>query len=166
MHAASPVLTPRALASRCLLIGLIGCSNEDPKPTCDRIGGPPVETARFDHIDYQVIGGVGGVGDGTSLHIEANGAVTRQTEKRGPEYGQIDKATVEDLVNKVRDAQFPLLCRIYPCADRCTDEFFDEVSVHVDGITRTARAGWSGHPPIVLQDLIDALQDPVDRPLS
>jgi hypothetical protein len=124
-----------------------------------------VDRATFDGIDYQVTGGLSGRGDGTSLHIQPGGAVTRQTLKRGLEHGQIDHITVDDLVNKVRSAQLPALCAMYQCIG-CADDFVDEVSVHLDGITLTARASQLGDPPDGLQHLIDALRDLVDRPLD
>ena len=156
---------PRSVAFRWLVLGVIGCSGAgDPHDPCDPIGGPSVERARFGGIDYRVTGGLSGDGNGTSLHIEANGAVTRETLEHGTEQGRIDQATVDALVSKVRSAQFATLCSMYQCSG-CADDFVDEVSVHLDDVTVTARASQLGDPPAGLQDLITALRQVIEGPL-
>lgn len=152
-----------------LIIGLVGgCSSggggggED--STCAPIGGPATDGAMIGRIDYQVLGGFSGGGDGTSLQIQPDGSLTRHTVQRGTEQGQLDQATLDNLVRTIRAAQFPTLCAMYPCA-HCADEYVYHVSVQFNGNALTTAASEFAAPPDRLQAVIDALQQIVDRPL-
>ena len=136
----------------------------DPHGPCDPVGGPATDQAAFGGIDYQVIGGFTGDGDGTSVHIRPDGSVTRQTVKRGLEQGKLDQATLDDVIAKARAARFPELCTMYAC-EHCGDDFVFQVAVQFDGNVLTARASEFGDPPDRMQALIDALKAIVDRPL-
>ena len=83
-------------------------------------------------IDYEVTGGIGGVGDGTSLHVEPDGTATRTSPHKPPVTEKLDAATFGDLRRKVADARFPDLAPHYGCGG-CADQFVHEISVELDG---------------------------------
>ncbi|HEX7836765.1 MAG TPA: hypothetical protein VF469_04830 [Kofleriaceae bacterium] len=156
--------TLRHLALLGLLLGIVGCSREgDPHGTCDLVGGPATDRATFGGIEYQVVGGFSGHGDGTALHIQPDGTITVQTPQRGTGQGQLDPATLASLVGTARSAQFPTLCAIYRCSG-CTDDFVDQVSVQFDGSALTVLASQEGDPPDRLQAMIDALRQVAQHP--
>jgi hypothetical protein len=148
-----------------LAVGVIsGCSNEgNPHGPCDLLGGPSTATATFGGIDYKVVGGFSGRGDGTSLQIQRDGSVMRETQPRGAEQGQLDQVTLDNLIADARSAEFPTLCAVYPWDG--ADDFVDEVTVHFDDSVFVVRASQFGDPPDRLQALIDTLRQIVDRPL-
>lgn len=115
-------------------------------------------------LAYQVTGGLSGAGNGTSLQIDARGQVTRHTRERGTETGQLDPAAFQDLAAKAR-AAVPTLCATYGCLG-CADDFVHRVTVTLDGVPYTAEASELTSPPPGLSDLLHALQQIVDRPLS
>lgn len=157
----------RILATLATVIGTLGgCSSDaNPQGTCDLVGGPETDRATVGAIDYQVIGGFTGQGDGTSLHIQPDGSVTRQTRTHGAEQGQLDQAALGDLVAKVRSAQFPTLCTVYSCAG-CGDNYVDQVSVQFGGDVLTVKASQLGDPPDRLREVIGTLQQIVSGPLQ
>lgn len=116
-------------------------------------------------IDYRVTGGFSGQGDGTSLQITSDGAVTRHTTKGGTERGQLDATTLDHLASTARAAQLPTLCTMYPCAG-CGDDYVHDVSIRFDGSTYKVQASGLAQPlPDRLQAVITALQQIVGRPL-
>jgi len=152
-----------------LLIG--GCAHDEgdqrdpPGSVCEVIGGDPVRDGATIHgIDYAVLGGFSGHGDGTELRIAADGTFTRQTVLHGAEQGQLDQGTLGDLASKVRAAKFPTLCATYACTS-CGDDFVHEVSVQLDASTYTVQASEFASPPERLAVLIEALQAIVEGPL-
>ncbi len=148
-----------------LVVSMIGCSGEgDPHAACE-LGGLMNTSAPFGGIDYRVVGGFTGNGDGTMLQILPDGSFTRCTRQRGMEQGQLDPAALGGVIGKARDAQFPTLSMMYPCSS-CGDDFIYQVSVQFDGSALTSRVSQYGDPPARLQALIDALQQIVGRPLS
>jgi hypothetical protein len=155
--------TLRDLALLGLLLGIVGCSDGAPRDTCDLVGGPATDRATFGGIEYQVVGGLSGHGDGTSLHIQPDGSLTLQTPQRGAVQGQLDPATLASLVGTARSAQFPTLCAMYRCSG-CDDDFIDQVSVQFDGSALTVLASQEGDPPARLQAMIDALRQIAQRP--
>lgn len=149
-----------------LVIGMIGCAGEgDPREACKLGGGLMITGAPFGGLDYQILGGLSGDGDGTKLQILPDGAFARCTYQRGMEQGQLDRTALDDVMAKARDAQFPTLSVTYPCSG-CVDDFVYQVSVQFDGSVLSSRASELGNPPDRLRALIDALQQIVDRPLS
>ena len=123
------------------------------------------DDATVGRIGYRVTGGLSGGGDRTSLQIAPDGTLTRTTSQGGTEQGRLDQATLDDLARKARAAQFPTLCSLYPCP-HCGDEYADEVSVQIDGISYTVQASTLAPPlPDRLQSLIEMLQSIVTRPL-
>jgi hypothetical protein len=157
---------PLALLGSGLSGAVSGCANDGggQGDTCERIGGSVTDGATIGGIDYRVIGGFGGQGEGTSLQIAPEGTFTRQTRARGLEQGRLDRTALDDLVGKARAAQFPTLCQIYPCAD-CADDYVHDVSVEFDRNTYTVKASMLATPPGRLAAMIEALQAIVDRPL-
>ena len=134
---------------------------------CALIGGGRVtDSSTVGEIDYRVLGGFSGTGAGTSLQIKPDGTLTRTTQQRGTEQGQLDQATLDDLAGKARTAQFPTLCAIYPCTS-CGDDYVYDVSAQIDETTYTVLASSFAPPlPARLETLIEALQALVTRPLS
>jgi hypothetical protein len=154
----------RALAALAIA-GAIGCSGgPDPHGPCDIAGGPSTASAAFGGIDYQVVGGFSGHGDGTTLHVAANGAFSRHTAQHGDEQGSLDSAALADLVARARAAEFPTLCPMY-ASSGVADDLVYQVSVQFDGRQITSRASQFGDPPDRLQAVIGALQQIVQRPL-
>ena len=85
---------------------LLPISGGDPHGPCDTAGGPSTASATFGGLDYAVVGGLSGQGDGTTLHIAADGAFSRYTPQRGDEQGMLDPAALQDLVGRARAAEF------------------------------------------------------------
>ena len=166
------------LASLGLLLGAVGgCGggrgggsdgNQDSPPgaACEPLdGGVVPDGATIGQIAYRVIGGFSAGGDGTSLQIKPDGTLTRTTSQRGTEHGQLDPATLDDLVGKARAAQLPTLCLMYSCAG-CGDAYSYDVSVQIDGVTHSVQASMLASPlPDRLQAVLEALQAIVMRPL-
>jgi len=148
-----------------LAVGVVdGCSHEgDPHGPCDLLGGPSTITATFGGIEYKVVGGFGGDGNGTSLQIQRDGRMTRETQRRGAEQGQLDQAALDGLIADARAAEFPTLCAVYRWEG--ADDFVDKVTVQFDDSTFVVNASQFGDPPDRLQALINKLRQIVDRPL-
>jgi hypothetical protein len=115
-------------------------------------------------IDYLVVGGLSGGGDGTSLHVELDGTVMRHTNEQGTQTGMIDLATLDDLRQKILDAQFATLEAQYH--GNVVDGYVDSVSVHVDGNSYTVMADHEASVPDRLKTVIDTLKDIHQRPLG
>jgi hypothetical protein len=157
-----------------LLAAIGGCASDaagapdddDPSESCEPIGGSSIPPgAPLDGISYQVTGGFTGTGDGTSLEIAPDGAVTRTTREGGTERGQLGAATLDRLTRAARAAQLPTLCKEYPCPG-CGDDYIHDVSVRFEGNTYRVRASTMAPPlPDRLQAVIDAVQDIVEQPL-
>ncbi len=155
-------------------LGLWGCAGPGARPRDGSGGGAPqaacelggltITSAPFGGIDYRVVGGFSGDGDGTMLQILPDGSFTRCTREHGMEQGQFDPAALDDVIGKARDAQFPTLAPLYRCS-QCGDEYIYRVSVQFDGSVLTTLVSEYGDPPDRLQALIDALQQIVGRPL-
>lgn len=167
--AAAPALPAVAVVGA--LLGALGCSggagdphDAGPHGPCDVVGGPSTASATFGGLDYVVGGGLTGQGDGTALHIAADGAFDRHTPLRGDEQGMLDPAALQDLAARARAAEFPTLCLMY-LAPAAGDDLVAQVSVHFDGATLTVRVSEFGDPPDRLQALLDALHQILDRPL-
>jgi hypothetical protein len=153
-----------ALASLAIAAA-IGCSGDgDPHGSCNAAGGPSTASAVFGGIDYQIVGGITGHGDGTTLHVAPDGSFSRHTPQRGSEQGLLDPAALRDLVARARAAEFPTLCLMY-AASGAVDDFVYQVSVQFDGREITSRASQFGDPPGRLQAVIDAVQQIANRPL-
>ena len=171
--AASTALPAVAVAGA--LLGALGCSHRaggsggpddpgHPSGACDVAGGPSTASAAFGGLDYAIVGGFTGQGDGTTLHIAADGAFGRHTMLRGDEQGMLDPAALQDLIARARAAEFPSLCQLYP-APGAGDDLVTQVSVHLDATTLTVQVSEFADPPDRLQALLDALQLILDRPL-
>jgi hypothetical protein len=159
------VVTMMTLRTAFLAAVLGGCSGGgDPHGPCDVLGGPPTDHAAFGGVEYRVVGGFSGQGDGTSLQVQPDGTMTRHTSQGGAEQGRLDAATVADLVDQARATQFPTLCAMYRCSG-CVDQFDDEVTVQFDGRPLTVIASHLGDPLARLKDMISALQQVLDRRL-
>lgn len=152
--------------------GAVGCSgggaggsgSGDPHGPCDTAGGPSTASATFGGLDYSVVGGLSGQGDGTTLHIAADGAFSRHTPQRGDEQGMLDPAALQDLVGRARAAEFPTLCQLYT-APGAGDDLVTQVAVHFDASMLTVRVSEFGDPPDRLQTLLDAVHQILDRPV-
>ncbi|TMQ19732.1 MAG: hypothetical protein E6J90_15775 [Deltaproteobacteria bacterium] len=142
-----------------------GSGSNDPGGMCQPIGGAVTGNETVGRFDYKVTGGFAGQGDGTSLQIDGNGLVMRHTMQHGTESGQIDPATLQDLVAKARAAQFPTLCAQYTCTG-CDDDLIHSVSVQLNGIPYMVQASELASAPQRLEVLIQALQQILERPLS
>ena len=114
-------------------------------------------------IDYSVTGGFTGGGDGTALHIELDGTVTRPKAGGGTETAKLDAATLDDLRGKIDDADFASLAPKYSC---CADVFIDNISVQLDGSTYKVEADRGAQIPERLKTVFDALVDLYHRPLD
>jgi len=114
-------------------------------------------------IDYRVTGGFSGGGDGTALHIELDGTVTRAASG-GTQTATLDPVALDDLHQKIVDAQFPALSPTYSC--NCADDLIYNVSVQLDGTTHTVAASSLAPYPGRLKTVIDTLQDIRQRPLD
>ena len=142
-----------------------GCSSEgDPRGTCDVVGGSSTATATFGGVEYRVTGGFSGDGNGNSLQIDRYGAVTRQTPQRGTERGQLDQATLDNVIADARAAEIPTLCATYRCAG-CADDFVHEVTAQLDNAVLVVQVSEFGDPPDRLNALLDLLQELLDRRL-
>ena len=110
-------------------------------------------------IDFRVSGGLTGQGDGTAIHIEANGTATRTSPTDGTVTEQIDPATLATLQGQIRDAQFPGLAPEYGCLG-CADAYFYTVTVELDGASYTVAAdnSQSTGEPAALMAVIDTLK--------
>jgi hypothetical protein len=113
-------------------------------------------------VDYRVTGGFSGSGDGTSLQVELDGTATRHTNEQGTQTAMIDRVTLDDLHQKIVDAQFATLETQYP---GIPDGFVDTVSVHVDGSPYTVMAGREASIPDRLKIVIDTLKDIHQSPI-
>lgn len=162
-----------AVAVAGALLGALGCSGGagglhdagSPHGPCDVAGGPSTASATFGGLDYAVVGGLTGQGDGTTLHIAADGAFGRHTTLRGDEQGMLDPGALQDLVARARAAEFPTLCLVY-AAPAVGDDLVAQLSVHFDSSTLTVRVSEFGDPPDRLQALLDALHQILDRPVQ
>jgi hypothetical protein len=114
-------------------------------------------------VDYRVTGGFSGGGDGTALHIELDGTVTRAASG-GTQTAALDAVTLDDLHQKIVDAQFPALQPMYSCT--CADDLTYNITVQLDGRTHTVAADSLAPIPGSLKTVIDTLQDIHQRPLD
>lgn len=158
------VAVAAASAVGCSGGGTSAGSGGDPHGPCDVVGGPSTAIAAFGGLDYAVVGGLTGQGDGTTLHIAADGAFGRHTTQRGDEQGLLDLAALQDLVARARAAEFPTLCLLY-AAPGAGDDLVAQVSVRFDAVMLTVRVSELGDPPARLQALLDAVHQILDRPL-
>jgi hypothetical protein len=134
-----------------LFAGASGCTSQ----VTGEVDGP---------IDYRVTGGFSGGGDGTALHVELDGTVTRHTDQQGTQTAMLDLATLDDLHQKILDARFATLDPAYLCD--CADDYVYNVSVHVDGSVHTVMAHTLGSFPDRLRAVIDTLEDIHQRELG
>lgn len=114
-------------------------------------------------VDYRVTGGFGGGGDGTALHIELDGTVTR-TAGGGTQTATLDAVALADLHQQIVDADLPGLSPAYSC--NCADDLTYHLSVQLDGSTRSVTADSLAPIPDRLKAVIDTLQDIPQRPLD
>ena len=115
-------------------------------------------------VDYSVTGGFFGGGDGTALHVELDGTVTRHTDQQGTQTAMLDRVTLDDLRQKIVDAQFSTLMPQYHC--NCADDYIDNVSVHVDASLYTVAADRLASLPGCLKTVIDTLKAIHQSPLD
>lgn len=115
-------------------------------------------------IDYRTGGGLSGHGDGTALHVEPDGTATRTNAGGGMETATLDFATMNDLRQKIGDAQFPTLAPEYLCD--CPDGFIYMVSTQVDGNVYTVVAGDQAQYPEPLRVVINTLKEIEYGPLG
>jgi hypothetical protein len=132
------------------------------EPSGEVIGGP--RTGVVGDIKFVVTGGFSGQGDGTSLRVEPDGTLTRQTRLGGTERGKLDQASLEDLVVRALSAEVSTLCHSYICR-HCADEYHDELSLELAGSTLTVRASQLAPMPPRLRSVLDALDALVEYPL-
>lgn len=137
----------RILSSLALFAAVGGCTSH--------LDGP---------IDYRTGGGLSGNGDGTALHVEPDGTATRTNAGGGMETATLDFATMNDLRQKIGDAQFPTLAPEYLCD--CPDEFSFLVSAQIDGNVYTVLAEGREKYPEPLKVLIVTLGEIEQRPLG
>jgi hypothetical protein len=149
-------------------LGVTGCAGNghgdddgggsgDP-PSCTLSGTGAVNTGTIGGFSYQVVGGLTGQGDGTSLQITSTGLVTRHTRDRGTETGFLDTTTFNDLVAETQTAHFPTLCAMYPCTNGCNDVYLHKVSVQLDGAPYTVQSSYFATPPDRLAAVIEDLK--------
>jgi hypothetical protein len=125
-----------------------------------------VSHASDDLVDFAVSGGFSGQGDGTALHIEADGTATRTTRDGGTQTIALDAATLGVVRRKISDAPFPTLASSYGCS--CADEFVYNLTVPLDGNTYKVDATTvpSGHTPAPVVALIGTLRDIIQGPYA
>ena len=107
-------------------------------------------------IDYLTAGGLSGTGDNTALHVEPSGAATRTQPDGSMETAMLDLATLNDLHQKIEDAQFATLAPEYVCS--CPDEFVNVVSAQIDGNVYRVAAGDETPYPEPLRIVITTLK--------
>ena len=115
-------------------------------------------------VDYAVTGGFSGNGDGTALHVALDGTVTRETAQGVTQTAMLDAVTLDDLHEKIMEAQFTTLESRYSC--NCADDLVYNVSVRVDGKSYTVAVDSMAQYPDRLKAVIDALRDIHERPLD
>jgi hypothetical protein len=160
------------LALSAALVFASGCTRDDAtdpdsveeacEPAGEVVGGP--RTGTIDDIDYVVTGGISGEGNGTSLRVQPDGTLIRQTRLGGTQSGKLDQVTLDDLVARAQSAEFATLCHSYVCRN-CADEYVDQVSLQVAGTTLKVSASQLAPVPARLRAVIDMLETLVDYPL-
>lgn len=130
------------------LLAVVGACTNNPNPD-----GP---------IDYSVTGGLNGQGDGTVLHIELDGRMSRPKAGGGTETATLAPATIQDLRNKIASADFATLAPMYSC--NCADDFVYNISVHLDGETHRVAADGMAQVPAELGRVIDTLKQLAQAP--
>jgi hypothetical protein len=108
-------------------------------------------------VDFITAGGLSGNGDGTALHVEPSGEATRTKPDGSMEAATLDVATLNDLHQKIEDAQFATLAPEYVCT--CPDEFINVVSAQVNGKVYRVAAGDETPYPEPLKIVISTLRD-------
>lgn len=147
-----------AMMTRRLLLGtlvgaLAACSSDSGGSAPD---GP---------ISYRSSGGFTGGGDGTpQTTVELDGLATRAKPGGGTESAMLDMARLDDLRDKVADAQFPALAPMYSCA--CADDFKHHVTVQLEGKAYEVQVDYSATAPEPLMVVIGALRDISQAPLD
>jgi hypothetical protein len=123
---------------------------------CTIAAGCSTSTTPIDGpIDYEVIGGFTGQGDGTpALHIELDGSLLRTPPGQAGVPSKLDAATLQSLLDKLERAELPSPPAVYKC---CDDDFVRVVTVGVDGELHGARADRGADVPQALEDALDAL---------
>lgn len=101
-------------------------------PLCVALGAATGCTSSAPLVDYSVTGGFSGAGDGTSLHITADGVATRASFVSSTRIVQLDALHLADLEQKIAGAQFPSLQPLYRCS-HCADDYRYNVTVLIDG---------------------------------
>lgn len=114
-------------------------------------------------IDYAITGGFSGGGDGTSLHVEQDGTLTRRNHSGPTETGRVDRMTIDALDARIEAAEFPALEARY--GSDAADDFLHRITVQIDGDTHTVEAATEASYPERLKAVVDALQDLLTRPL-
>jgi hypothetical protein len=132
-----------------LVLGAAACSTD-----ATAVDGP---------IELRVGGGFTGTGDGQpSLHIELDGAATREHADGSEDHATLSRATIVDLRTKITNAQFDALEHAYISV---ADDFTELVSVTLDGSTYTVEAGRMSTLPPKLGAVIDTLVEIREGPI-
>jgi hypothetical protein len=112
-------------------IAIAGCSDgEEARCAVSETG--PVTSMLDGPVDFVSAGGQTGRGDGTALHIDPDGTMTRTTRTSGTRTTRLDAATIGALRTQIDTANFPTLESSYINAP---DDFTYEVSVDLAGMT-------------------------------
>jgi hypothetical protein len=128
-----------------------GDPSDDPSGDPDIPPGSPVPYEG--PIDYRVVGGFLGQGDGTvPLHIDPSGTATK-----GEATVTLAPPVVADLYQKAAEARFSTLSPTYDCD--CDDDYVHIVTVQIDGTARTVQVHEMASPPQPLKVMIDTLHD-------
>lgn len=107
-------------------------------------------------VDYRVLGGLAGNGDGTSLQLNTDGIGTRTSRAGGTMSVTLDATALADLNSKITAAQFATLQPSYGCHG-CADQLVYQVAVQLDGRRYEVSVDSGEVVPGGLQALLTAL---------
>jgi hypothetical protein len=110
----------------------------------------------------RTVGGFAGVDD--TIHLTSDGTVTLTTRFGGDTVTTVDSSVVEEIQQKIEDAEFPTLQRAY--TGNCADDFTHTVTARVGAKSYTVTADGCADAPERLNLVIDALFQLVVRPVD
>ena len=96
-------------------IAMAGCADEAPRCAVSETG--PVTSMLDGPVDLVSGGGLFGRGDGTALHIDPDGTMTRTTSATGTATTRLDAPTIDALRTQIDTADFPKIGRA-SCRER------------------------------------------------